>query len=545
MEDWPRQPRDANAGRPRQSDDYRARPGGPRRPPPSRARRPPGYRPSSASASASARAAARSRARAWRTALAVVSAVVLGVTAYGWSTVDKLTAGLTTANVIDPAAEGDSGPQNILLVGLDTRTDAQGHPLPKAELATLHAGPADEGADGTDTMIVVHIPAGGGRAVGFSIPRDSYVRLAGGYGMHKINSAYTYADNAAARQLRDQGLTGPTLVRKAAEAGARNAIDTVEQFTGLKINHYASVNLVGFYDISNAIGGVQVCVKRATHDFRSGANFHAGVQTVKGAQALAYVRQRHDLPDGDLDRVKRQQAFLAAMAHRVLSAGVLTHPSQLNGLIAALQKSITLSSGWNILNFAQQLQGLSAGAIQFYTIPVQNIAFQTPSDGSAVEVDPGQVQSFVQTQVGRADNPAPPAAPTTHAPKPTTPARSNATITTQVYNTTSIQGLAKDVLESLTSKGFVSGGTGNSTARSATVIDYAPGDQASARQVATALGDGSIQTASSTLVSPGTVRVYLGANYSGPKGAAATATTPATAKAAPPPITGAAANCIY
>jgi LCP family protein required for cell wall assembly len=476
-----------------------------------------------------------------------VSAVVLVGTAYGWSTVDRLQSGLTTANVLDPAAEGNSGPQNILLVGIDTRTDAQGNPLPRAELNALHAGPSDEGANGTDTMIVVHIPAGGGRAVGFSIPRDSYVQLAGGYGMHKINSAYTYADNAATRQLVAQGVHGPDLVRQAAAAGARNAIDTVEQFTGLKINHYASVNLVGFYDISNAIGGVQVCVKRATHDFRSGANFHAGEQTVKGAQALAYVRQRHDLPDGDLDRVKRQQAFLAAMAHKVLSAGVLTSPGRLDGLIAAIQKAVVLSSGWNILAFAQQLQGLSAGAIHFYTIPVQNIAYSTPSDGSAVEVDPGQVQSFISTQVGRSDNPAPPpAAPATHAPRPTTPTRSNASITTQVYNTTGIQGLAASVLKSLTSKGFTAGSTGNASARSATVIDYAPGQQAVAQQVATALG-GSIRTATSSQLSPGTVRVYLGSDYSGPKGSTTTTTQPGptSTKAAPPAITASGANCIY
>lgn len=474
----------------------------------------------------------------------MVSAIVLGATAYGWSTVDRLTAGLTTANVLDPAAEGNTGPQNILLVGIDTRTDAQGNPLPRAELNALHAGPSDEGANGTDTMIVVHIPAGGGRAVGFSIPRDSYVQLGGGFGMHKINSAYTFAVNAAARQLRAQGLSGPALVRKAAEAGARNAITTVEQFTGLKINHYASVNLVGFYDISNAIGGVQVCVKRATHDFRSGADFHAGVQTVQGAHALAYVRQRHDLPDGDLDRVKRQQAFLAAMAHKVLSAGVLTNPGKLNGLIHAVQKSVILSSGWNILGFAQELQGLSAGAVRFYTIPVRNISFRTPTDGSAVEVDPAQVQSFVRAQVGRADNPAPPPAPAAHAPKPATPTRDPASITTQVYNTTGIQGLAADVQKSLTRKGFTPGGTGNAAARPATVIDYAPGDQAAAQQVATALG-GHIQTVSSTQVSHGTVRVYLGANYSASRSTSTGTTTHTTTQAAPPAITAANANCIY
>lgn len=491
----------------------------------------------------------RSARRTARVALAVVSALILVGTWYGWSTVGRLAGGLSTADVIDPAARGISGPQNILLVGIDTRTDAQGNPLPKAELAALHAGPSDEGADGTDTMIVVHIPAGGGSAVGFSIPRDSYVELAGGFGQHKINSAYTYADVAATKRLRAQGVSGAQLVLRAAQAGARNAIQTVEQLTGLRINHYAAVNLVGFYDISNAIGGVPVCVKRATSDYRSGANFHAGVQTVQGASALAYVRQRHGLPDGDVDRVKRQQAFLAAMAHKTLSAGVLANPGKLSRLIDAIQKAVTLDKDWDILSFAQQLQGMSAGAVRFFTIPIQNIDYPTTSDGTAVEVDPDQVQAFVHQQVGDADHPKPAAPP---APKPK-PARlpaavANAKITAQVYNTTGVQGLAANVLKTLTTKGFTAGGTGNSTARTTTVIDYAPGDEAGAKQVAAALGGG-IETFATNVLPRGTVRVYLGSTYAGPKGGAATPSSPTAAEAAaaapPPPITAGNANCIY
>jgi LCP family protein required for cell wall assembly len=474
----------------------------------------------------------------------VVSALILAGTWYGWSTVSAVTSGLTTADVIDPAAEGTSGPQNILLVGIDTRTDAKGNKLPQGVLDALHAGDASDGADATDTMILLHIPAGGGRAIGFSIPRDSYVDLTGGYGKHKINSAYTYAEVAAGKQLRAKGVTGAPLALQSAQAGAKNAIQTIEQFTGLQINHFASVNLVGFYDISQAIGGVQVCLKQATHDPDSGANFKAGTQTIEGAKALAFVRQRHGLLLGDLDRIKRQQVFMAAMAHRILSAGVLTSPSKLNHLIGAIQKSITLDKGWNVLNFAQQLQGLSAGAIQFLTIPIVNITYPTPSDGDAVEVDPQQVQSFVQTEVGKADNPQPANSTKAAAPPPPPKAPNNADITAQVYNATGVHGLAADVLKALTSRGFTSGGTGNSSARTSTVIDYAPGDQAKAQQVATALGGG-IRTVSSTLMSSGTVRVYLGTSYSGPKGGSSgTASTPTSHAAAPPPITAAAANCV-
>jgi LCP family protein required for cell wall assembly len=477
--------------------------------------------------------------------LAIVSAAVLVDTWYGWSSVSSV----TTANVIDPAAQDTSGPQNILLVGIDTRTDAQGNPLPQNVLDALHAGASADGADATDTMIVVHIPAGGGRAIGFSIPRDSYVQLTGDFGMHKINSAYTYAEVAAGKQLRGQGESGAKLAVDAAQAGAKNAIQTVEQFTGLQINHFASVNLVGFYDISQAIGGVPVCLKAAVHDTYSGANFPAGNQTIQGAQALEFVRQRHSLPNGDLDRIKRQQVFMASMAHTILSGGVLANPAKLNNLVGAIQKSITLDQGWNVLNFAQQMQGMTSGAIQFLTIPIVNITYPTTTDGDAVEVDPTQVQSFIHQEVATVDNPPAPATTNKAAPPaPTTTTHNNANVTTEVYNATGIQGLAGEVMKSLTSQGFTAGGTANAATRKATVIDYAPGGQASAQQVVTALGGG-ITTAQSGALSPGTVRVYLGENYSGPKdgsgGGTTAGTSPTTNTApAPPAITAGAANCI-
>ncbi|HEY0807852.1 MAG TPA: LCP family protein [Pseudonocardiaceae bacterium] len=505
-----------------------------------------GNRDRAASRRPSGRATTRHTAR---TVLALVSALVLGLTWYGWSTVSRLTSGLTTADVIDPAAKSTSGPQNILLVGLDNRTDAQGNPVPQNILNQLHAGASSDGGDNTDTMIVIHIPAGGGRAVGFSIPRDSYVQIAGGYGKHKINSAYTYGQNAATRQLSAQGVKGADLAKQTAQAGAKNAIQTVEQFTGLQINHFASVNLVGFYNISQAIGGVPVCLKAPVNDPYSGANFQAGQQTIAGAQALAFVRQRHGLPNGDLDRVKRQQVFMASMAHTVLSAGVLTDKTKLDNLITAIQKSITLDQGWDVLSFAQQLQGMSAGQIQFVTIPIVNITYLTPSDGDAVEVDPQAVQSYVQNLVQTSDNPPQqqPAAPAANKPAaPNTAA--NSSVTAQVYNSAGVPGLAGQVLGVLTGQGFKAGGTSNGTARSTTVIDYASGDQSAAQKVSAALG-GNITMVTSTLVSSGTVRVYLGADYAGPKGGAAAAggSTPkasTTTASGPPPITAGATNCI-
>ncbi|WP_017981914.1 LCP family protein [Amycolatopsis methanolica] len=370
--------------------------------------------------------AAPARGHRWRpvayTAVGLASLLVLGGTGFAWTQLSRLDTGLATADVIAPSAQVPSGraslsvDQTILLVGLDSRTDVQGNPLPQDVLDQLHAGDAADGGDTTDTMIVVHIPAGGGSASAISIPRDSYVQIAGGFGKHKINSAYTYGKQAALDTLREQGLTGAALERAASAAGARTAIETVEDFTGLTINHYAAVNLAGFYALSNAVGGVPVCLKQAVHDSYSGADFPAGKQTLSGAQALAFVRQRHGLPGGDLDRIARQQAFLAGMAQVVLGTGTLTNPVRLSGLIGAVQQSVVIDQGWDVLTFAEQMHGLTSGSITFATIPVQSLSLQTPDDGDAVKVDSVQVRDFITALLGG------PAAATRGGSTATTPA---------------------------------------------------------------------------------------------------------------------------
>jgi len=493
--------------------------------------------------------------RAGKVALAFASVLVLGITGYSWQQAN----GLTSVNVIDPGAQNNpAGEQNILLVGLDNRTDAQGNPLPQSLLDQLHAGSSSDGGDNTDTMIVIHIPAGGGKATAFSIPRDSYVQIAGGYGMHKINSAYTYGQNAATRTLSGQGVSGAQLAVQADAAGAQNAIKTVENFTGLTITHFASVNLAGFYAISNAIGGVQVCLKAAVNDSYSGAHFPAGVQTIQGAQALAFVRQRHGLLLGDIDRIRRQQAFMASMAKTVLSAGVLTDPTKLTNLINAVKQSITIDQGWDVFSFAQQMENMSGGALQFQTIPIVTETYPTPSDGDAVEVNPQQVQQFIsaiiQAQNGTpASTPAAPPANSSTSKANTGP--NNANVTAEVLNGSGQSGLAAKVLSVLTGQGFKAGGTGNTSSRTSSVVEYGSGGSAGAQQVASALGGLTTQSLSS--LSAGSVRVLLGTSYNGPTSASGSSsggtastgspqtTTSSSAPAgATPPITANGVTCV-
>ncbi|HEX5403754.1 MAG TPA: LCP family protein [Pseudonocardiaceae bacterium] len=454
-----------------------------------------------------------------RTALAIVSVFALVATGFAWSTLQKAQNGLQTADVLDqkPAEKPPDGSMDILLVGMDSRTDAKGNALPAAQLDQLHAGP-DTGELDTDTMILIHIPTGGGQATGISIPRDSWVNIPG-YGMGKINSAYGDAKNTALRKLKAGGLANPAqLDVRSNDAGAKEAIQTVEQLTGIGIDHYAAVNLMGFYQISNAIGGVPVCLLHPVNDTKwSGAVFPAGNFTVKGVQALEFVRQRHNIPGGstDIEREQRQQAFMASMAHKILSEGVLTSPSTLDKLISAVQSAITVDNRWNLIDFAQEMSGMSSGAIKFQTVPVENIDYH-PTGGSlsAVEVDPAQVAAFVHGTTGVPSNAA-------AGQSSQSPATGNAAITVDVTNASGATGLAGDVLDQLVSKGFTKGATGDAPHRSQSVVFYPAGQEANGQAVQGALS-GNVTLEEGSSVPSGHVWVYLGRDYHGASDAADT-----------------------
>ena len=331
--------------------------------------------------------------------VALLAAAVLGTSWYGWSQLQRLTDSLASGGSLQVGASTPIDDQNILLLGLDARTDAQGNPLPQPLLDQLHAGDSSTGEDKSDTMIVLRISDRGRKAVGVSIPRDSYVELGDGSGKHKINTAYTAGKRTAAAMLQARGVTGPELEVQAAEQGAKAAIKTVEQFTGLTINHYAAVNLAGFYSIAQAVGGIPVCLNAAVRDRTySGADFPAGPQTIDGVNVLAFIRQRHELANGDLDRVRRQQALLAGLADAVVSGGTLTDSSKLDSVLAAAKTAVSVDEGWDAGGLIQLLQRVGGGQVEFTTIPVLSLSLQTPFDGDAVQVDPTQVRAFFQAQ---------------------------------------------------------------------------------------------------------------------------------------------------
>lgn len=436
--------------------------------------------------------------------LGMVSVVILSLTGYAWAT---LNAGMTRADLFDrQAAVGEKhadGAMDILLVGIDSRHDAQGNPLPADILRELRAGYED--SELTDTLILLRVSDEGGQANAFSFPRDSYVEMPDGFGKHKINSAYVRAKNDNRAKLgKQKGLSKEKIEQDSANEGRKMVVKTVQDFAGVEIDHFAEVNLLGFYEITKAIGGVDVCLNKAVNEFRSGARFAAGPQTVQGADALAFVRQRYELPNSDFDRVRRQQVFMASMAQKILSTGVLTNPRRINDLVAAVQRSVVLDDGWDLLGFAQQARTLTGGNMTFHTIP--NIGFEKVDGEDVIAVDRRAVQRFIREQGSE------------QAPEPTDGrgAGGDARATVDVSNGTKITGLATGVQEALAAKDFPAGTTSNADPLSKSVVKHAKGDEAAAMAVATALGGLPLEV--DPRATPGRVHVLLGRDYEGPKG---------------------------
>lgn len=335
-----------------------------------------------------------------RSLAALLSVAVLTATGISWATVSRIEENVNTTDLITElgqapgAPEAKDGATDILLVGSDSRTDAEGNPLPAKLLKQLRTE-ANDGGVNTDTIIVLRVPDDGRKATAISIPRDTYTMVPG-IGEEKINSAYTRGKNRRIDALRAEGVTDQARLTKEGHQGGRLSLaQTVQELTGLRIDHYAEVNLYGFYLLTEAVGGVEVCLRRATSDPDSGASFRAGPQTISGGDALSFVRQRNGLPRSDLDRIVRQQVFMAAVVGKILSSGTLTNPAKLGALMDAARKSVVMDSGWDPLRFAQQMQGLAGGNVEFRTIPVTGVGARNDRGQSVITVDREQVRSFV------------------------------------------------------------------------------------------------------------------------------------------------------
>lgn len=331
-------------------------------------------------------------------ALAVVC-LVLVLTGAGWVVYHRAVGGITTSSALDGQPTSVGADQNILIMGLDSRRDQQGKALPQQMYDALHAGDQTYDADGAgydaDVLLIAHVPGGDGPVTVFSIPRDDYVDLPGcpgGQCQGKVKTAYrlAYQDVLAGTDRAGE--------QQAREAGRRAQIAAVRTLLDIPIDHFVEIGLAGFFDVAQVVAPITVCLNADTSDpSYSGAGFHKGVQQIDAAQALAFVRQRRDLNDQsftDLDRTRRQQAFVVGLLGAVRREATSPDPGQLRDLLGVARRNVAVDSGLDLMAMVDRAADLAGRPVRLYTLPVND--FRTLGDGEDVNiVDPATVRSTV------------------------------------------------------------------------------------------------------------------------------------------------------
>jgi len=263
----------------------------------------------------------------------VVALVAIGAFAVSIDQNLNRAAALPSESAAVPSTAGT----NWLIVGSDSRDG-----LTAQEQRDLATG-GDVGQR-TDTIMLLHSGSGGATLV--SLPRDSFVDIPG-QGRGKLNSAYAFG-------------------------GADLLVRTVEQATGLRIDHYAEIGFGGFVGAVDAVGGVELCVTEAIKDSKAALDIEEGCQEMDGPTALGYVRTRATA-GSDFDRVERQRAFLAALVSKATSPTTLINPFRLVPLGAALSGAITVDDGdhvWHLAGLGLAMRGLTGGEGITTTVPV-------------------------------------------------------------------------------------------------------------------------------------------------------------------------------
>ena len=303
--------------------------------------------------------ALRRPGRGWRIALLSVLAIFLVLTlatgglalwvrhsiASGIEFIADPFAGIPARAPQQKVAAGEEPAVNILVLGTDSRTSASDPSQWK------------EGAQRTDAIMIVQVSGDRKTVSVMSIPRDSWVEIPG-HGQGKINAAYSYG--------------GPSLT-----------IHTVENLTGIHIDHFAVANFESFVALTDEIGGVRVNLK--TPQTLAGKELGAGAQVLNGQQALAYTRERSSLPNGDFDRVKRQQTWMRSIVSRVLTNGTLSSPTALYSFLKTASRTVAVDESFTLnqmQSLALETRHLHSNDIRFMTVPTAGTG--TSADGQSI-----------------------------------------------------------------------------------------------------------------------------------------------------------------
>ncbi|GAA0982440.1 LCP family protein [Acrocarpospora macrocephala] len=387
-----------------------------------------------------------------------LSGLVLVGSGFAWAIPGYLSAQITS---VDAGTAGSSSrsAMNILLVGVDKRDD-----LTRKEQNQLHLG-RQEGQR-TDTMMVIHLSEDHRKVTVVSLPRDTWLDIPG-KGEHKINSAYQFG--------------GPKL-----------AVQTVQQATGLRINHYIAVNVLGFIDVVEALGGITVCTPVPIDDDKTKLKLAAGTHQLNGVNALHYARTRAT-GRADLDRIDRQQQVISALLAKAISGDTLTNPAKFGALVNSTLRTLTVDAALSddFLGLATQLKDVSTDNVSFVTVPLADVNYRTATGESAVLWDKAAARDLFHRI--NTDQPLiPPVKPSkspTATPSPTAATIAPNRIAIRVRNGTLITGLGARTKSALLAAGFlvptVPGDTATRTYKN-TIIRYGPARGDSVRTVAAA-----------------------------------------------------------
>lgn len=373
----------------------------------------------------------------------------------------------------NPVKDVDGKDLNILIVGDDSRAGAT-----QQELDDLGTTDTDSATDNTDTIMVMHVPASGKAASVMSFPRDSWVQIPGhDYG--KLNSAFAYGKGDAGGD--DAG-------------GASLLGQVIYNLTGLKMDHFIKIGMLGFLRVSNALDGVDLCLNNkmgleqdsdAEHpEGYTGINLQAGWNYgVKGHQAIAFVRQRHGLLS-DISRIHRQQYFLSAAFRKITSQGTLLNPFKLKDLVSAVSSSLTVDDGLEgtkLLGLATQMSALTAGNLTFVTAPNDGGGIRADLGGlDVVTLDEAQLRKDVATFIGQPDayTDVAPAAPGSFPLK--------------VVNNTNGSAAGDIAIAALTALGFSATAQASPDVSESTSIQYPKGREAQAKALAAVVPGASV-----------------------------------------------------
>ncbi|MEV0094670.1 LCP family protein [Streptomyces sp. NPDC050738] len=335
------------------------------------------------------------RKRHWlRWTAAGVSLVILAGAGVGWWYYDKLNGNIktdtTAADELRAYEKERPTPlvvnaQNILLIGSDSRSGSN------------KGYGRDSGTQRSDTTILLHLSADRQRATAMSIPRDLMVQIPA---CHKPDNTLSDSQFAQFNWAFETGGTACT-------------IRTVEKLTGIRIDHQMVIDFNGFKDMVDAVDGVEICLTSPINDTEAHLKLPAGRQTLRGEQALGFVRARHSIGNGsDTERMGRQQQFLSSLVKKVQSSGVLLNPTRLLPVLDAATKSLTTDPGLDSLkdlyDLTRRMRDIPIDKVQFLTLPRESYIYDANRD-QLVEPDAENLFTQLRKDVPVTVSPTPPA----------------------------------------------------------------------------------------------------------------------------------------